>query len=86
VNGWTVAAFLVGWVLGTWMSWRKILQERRLAGHVRVKMAEQFGKRLFDLLQDVDVVNITVTEEGEKEISVDQEKLDQLLGKNPTEH
>lgn len=82
MNGWTVAAFLVGWMIGTWMSWRKIFQERRQAQRTQAGLSA----KIYEFLKDVDVINITVTDEGQNEISVDREKLDQLLGKDPTEH
>ena len=85
MNGWAVSAFLVGWILGTWMSWRKIARERRLAVKTRDAMTRDLGKRMFRILQEAEVINITVTEEGESEIKFDQEGLDQLLG-NKTKH
>ncbi len=86
MNGWTVAAFLVGWMIGTWMSWRKILAERRLAERTRERMAGTFSGRLYDALKDVDVIKITVTDEGKNELTVDQVKLDELLGNKDRKH
>jgi len=86
VNGWTVAAFLVGWMVGTWMSWRKILQERRLATRTQAAITSRLSSKIVEFLQDVDVINITVTEEGEKEISIDKARLDALLDDNDPKH
>lgn len=77
--------FLLGWILGTWMSWRKILQERRRAGVVRRKMAEHFAAQLFEKLREGDVIKFTVKEGGEDEVTFDQDALDQLIG-NKTKH
>lgn len=85
MNGWTLAGFLLGWILGTWMSWRKILAERRRAGLVRRKMAEHFAGQLFEKLREGDVIKFSVTEDGEDEVKFDQEALDELLG-NKTKH
>ena len=83
--GWAVSCLLIGWILGTWMSWRKILKERRLAVQTRDAMTRELGKRMFRILQEAEVINITVTEEGESEIKFDQAGLDELLG-NKTKH
>lgn len=83
--GWAVAAFLVGWILGTYMSWRKILQARRRAEQTQGKITQALGAKLYKVLQDVDVINVTVTEDGKEELKVDQDKLDVFLG-NKTEH
>lgn len=82
MNGWTVAAFLAGWMVGTWMSWRKILQERRRARRTQAGLSS----KIYEFLKDVDVINITVTDEGEKEISVDKAKLDALLDDTDPKH
>lgn len=82
MNGWTVAAFLVGWMVGTWMSWRKILAERRRAEKVRGNIS----KHLFNALQDIDVIKITISDEGDDELKFDVEKLDQLLGNKDRKH
>ena len=82
MNGWTVAAFLVGWMVGTWMSWRKILAERRRAEKVRGNIS----KHLFNALQDIDVIKITISDEGDAELKFDVEKLDQLLGNKDRKH
>lgn len=82
MNGWTVAAFLVGWMVGTWMSWRKILQERRRAQRTQAGISS----KIVEFLKDVDVINITVTDEGEKEISIDKARLDALLNDNDPKH
>lgn len=85
MNGWTLAAFLVGWILGTWMSWRKILQERRRARSTQAAITTRLTENLGDFLKDIDVIKITVTEDGEKELELDQDRLDVLLG-NKTKH
>ena len=82
VNGWTVAAFLVGWMVGTWMSWRKILADRRLAERTRGNISTT----LFNALKDIDVINITITDEGEQELTIDQIRLDELLGNKDRKH
>lgn len=84
---WSTAALclLVGWLLGVWMSWRKILKERRLAGTVRRKMAEHFAGQLFQKLQEGDVIKLSVKEGEDGELEFDQDKFDELLG-NKTKH
>ena len=85
MNGWTVAAFLVGFLVGVWMSYRKIIHERRRAIQTRENMGRDLSKRLFAMLRDAEVINITITEDGESEIKFDQAGLDELLG-NKTRH
>lgn len=82
MNGWTIAGFLSGWIFGVWMSYRKVLKER-------VARSGLVGARLYELLKDYDVINVTVTEEGEDaltELNIDIDKLDELLGNKPTKH
>ncbi len=87
MNGWTVAAFLVGWIVGTFMSWRKILADRRQATKLQARISTRLGGRtLYDFLKDFDVIKITVTEEGESELTIDQVKLDQMLGNKDRKH
>ena len=82
MNGWIVAAFLVGWMLGTWMSWRKILQERRRARRTQAGLSS----KIYEFLKEFDIINITFTDEGQKEISIDKAKLDALLDDNDRKH
>ena len=77
--GWIVTAFLVGWLAGVWQSYRRVRRgERAREGLV--------GARLYELLKDADVVNITVTEDDERELTIDQKKLDELLGNTDRKH
>lgn len=85
MSGWTLAAFLAGWILGTWMSWRKIINDRRRARRTQGKISQALGAKLYEILKDVDVINVTVTEDGKEELKVDTDKLDVFLG-NKTEH
>ena len=79
MNTWAfLAGVLAGWILGVWMSHKKIRRDERLRGQL-------IGKRLLEVLKDAEVVNVTITEEGEKELKVDQAGLDELLG-NKTRH
>lgn len=86
MNGWTVAAFLFGWILGTFMSWRKILQERRRAARTSAAITARLGKNLGEFLKDIDVIKVTITEEGENELTIDQAKLDSMLGNKDRKH
>ena len=79
MTGWIIAAFLAGWLVGTFMSWRKILADRRRATKTQAAIATRLGGRtLYEFLKEFDVVKITVTEEGENELTIDQVKLDQM--------
>lgn len=80
MNTWAfVSGILVGWILGVWMSYRKIrVQEKRRASLV--------GKRLFEILENAEVIKFTVSESGERELQLDQETLDELLGNKDTKH
>lgn len=87
MNGWTVAAFLVGWMVGTFMSWRKILADRRRAVKTQAAIATRLGGRsLYDFLKEFDIVKITVSEDGDQELTIDQVKLDQMLGNTDKKH
>ena len=81
-----VLAFVLGWLLGTWMSWRKILGDRRRAERTQAAIRSKLGKNLHDFLKDIDVIKITVTEEGENELTIDQAKLDEMLGNKDRKH
>ncbi len=78
MTGWIIAAFLVGWILGVSMSYRKIRKARRIRANI--------GKRLFDILKDADIVKVTITDDGEKRVDFDQKAFDELLGNRPTKH
>jgi hypothetical protein len=80
-----LGAFLLGFLLGTWMSWRKILRARRRAERTQGQIAQALGAKLYETLKDVDIIKISVTEDGKEELKVDQDKLDVFLG-NKTEH
>ncbi len=87
MNGWTVAAFLVGWIVGTFMSWRKQAVDRRRAMKTQAAIATKLGGRtLYNFLKEFDVIKITVTDEGKNELTVDQVKLDELLGNKDRKH
>lgn len=83
--GWIVAAFLIGWLVGVWHSYRRVLRDRRRAEATRRKIAEHFAGQLFQKLEDGDVVKFSVKEGEDGEIMFDQDALDQLLG-NKTKH
>jgi hypothetical protein len=71
VNGWTVAAFLVGWILGVVMSYRKVRRSER----IQKIAADVIAKRIFSFLEDIGVIKITITEDGEKTIETGEEEL-----------
>ena len=80
---WVVAAVCVDvriWVVQ--VEFRKILQERRLAERTRGNISTT----LFNALKDIDVINITITDEGEQELTIDQIRLDELLGNKDRKH
>ncbi len=77
--GWVLAGFLVGWILGVWMSHRKIQAERK----ARIN---QFGRELFKILEDNEILQITISEDGKSDIKFDQAGFDELLGGKPTKH
>ena len=41
---------------------------------------------LFNARKDIDVINITITDEGEQELTIDQIRLDELLGNKDRKH
>lgn len=84
--GWVIAGFLAGWIVGVTMSWSKISKERRQAAKIRGMMARHFGAKLFDVLQDADIIKVTITEEGQEDVEFDQDALDEILGNKPTKH
>ena len=74
-----VCGILVGWIVGVSMSYRKIRAQEKLRSRL-------VGKRLFEILEKAEVIKFTVTEDGDKELSNDQEGLDELLGNRDTKH
>jgi sulfopyruvate decarboxylase TPP-binding subunit len=80
VNFWAFAAgTMFGWIVGVAMSHRRVRQEAR-------QQNRELGKRMFEILQNSEVIKFTVTDEGETELEVDTAKLDEMLGNKPTEH
>lgn len=79
MSGWVVTAFLLGWLLGVFQSYRRVKREERARGTI-------VGARLYEMLKDADIINITVTDEDGPELKIDIDKLDQLLGNKPTKH
>lgn len=41
MNGWTIAAFLVGWFVGTFMSWRKIRRSSTITNLELLELVRQ---------------------------------------------
>lgn len=80
MNTWAfVSGILVGWIAGVFMSYRKIRAQEKLRSNL-------IGKRLFEILEKAEVIKFTVTEDGEKELQLDQSGLDELLGNKDTKH
>jgi len=71
LNGWTIAGFLAGWILGVGMSYRKIRRSQR----IQKIAADAIAKQLFSFLEEIGVVKITITEDGEKTIETGEEEL-----------
>ncbi len=79
MNGWVVSAFLLGWLLGVFQSYRRVRREEKARGTI-------VGARLYEMLKDADIINITITDEDERELTIDQKKLDELLGNTDRKH
>ena len=72
--GWILFAFLAGWLLGVVMSWRQVLKARKL----QQAAAGVLAKRVWDLLNTIGAIKITVVED-DVELEVDESKLTELL-------
>jgi hypothetical protein len=80
VNFWAFAAgTMFGWIVGVYMSHKRVKSDE-------AKQRRELGRRMFEILQNSEVIKFTVTDEGETELEVDTAKLDEMLGNKPTEH
>ena len=64
--GWAIAGFLAGWILGVWMSHRKIQATRRRSAGALVDLVKQI-RQLEITLEDNEVIDLN-TEEGRRRI------------------
>ena len=80
MSGWAfVAGTFFGWIVGVAMSHRRVRAEAR-------QQNRELGKRMFEILQNSEVIKFTVSDEGDTELEVDATKLDAMLGNTDRKH
>lgn len=80
MSGWAfVAGTFFGWIVGVAMSHRRVRADER-------RRSRELGKRMFEILQNSEVIKFTVSDEGDTELEVDATKLDQMLGNTDQKH